>query len=140
MPKFLEEKLKREYGEKSAVPYKVMNSIGAMKGNQETAKGRAMERKHEADMKGHNLRSMRIEVHRGKNKEITGHTVHHEMMPKPSKGTGAFYEDTHEEYPFDAKGQSSSHGSMVDHVTKHLNLSAPSQNEQETEEQNQVDD
>ena len=48
MPKFLEEKLKRKYGAKSAVPYKIMNSIGAMRGNKETAKGRAMEKKHEA--------------------------------------------------------------------------------------------
>src|SRR6516225_3145055 len=50
MPKFLEAKLKKEYGAKSSVPYKVMNAIGAMKGNKETAKGRAMERKHKADM------------------------------------------------------------------------------------------
>lgn len=50
MPKFLETKLKKEYGAKSAVPYKVMNAIGAMKGNQETAKGRAMERRHKRDM------------------------------------------------------------------------------------------
>lgn len=46
MPKFLEEKLKKEYGAKSSIPYKVMNSIGAMRGNKETAKGAAMEHKH----------------------------------------------------------------------------------------------
>jgi hypothetical protein len=46
MPAFLEAKLKRRYGKKSAIPYKIMNSIGAMRGNKETAKGRAMERKH----------------------------------------------------------------------------------------------
>lgn len=46
MPKFLEDKLKQEYGADSDVPYKVMNSIGAMHGNKETAKGRAMESKH----------------------------------------------------------------------------------------------
>jgi hypothetical protein len=49
MPQFLETKLKQQYGADSAVPYKVMNAIGAMHGNQETAKGREMERKHEAD-------------------------------------------------------------------------------------------
>lgn len=49
MPKFLEDKLKARYGSDSAVPYKIMNSIGAMHGNKETAKGAAMERKHEAD-------------------------------------------------------------------------------------------
>lgn len=47
MPKFLEDKLKKEYGADSSVPYKVMNSIGAMKGSKETAKGKAMEKKHE---------------------------------------------------------------------------------------------
>ena len=48
MPKFLENKLKAEYGKSSAIPYKVMNAMGAMRGNKETAKGAAMERKHEA--------------------------------------------------------------------------------------------
>jgi hypothetical protein len=50
MPAFLEAKLKNEYGAKSAVPYKIMNAIGAMRGNKTTAKGMSMERKHEADM------------------------------------------------------------------------------------------
>ena len=36
MPKFLEDKLKREYGENSAFPFKLMNKIGAMHGNLET--------------------------------------------------------------------------------------------------------
>jgi hypothetical protein len=49
MPKFLEEKLEREYsGDKHAV-FGTMNKIGAMKGSKITAKGRAMERKHERD-------------------------------------------------------------------------------------------
>lgn len=46
MPKFLEAKLKKQYGKNSAVPYKIMNSIGAMRGNKETAKGKAMQKKH----------------------------------------------------------------------------------------------
>ena len=46
MPKFLKKKLKKQYGAKSAIPYKIMNSIGAMKGSKETAKGRAMQKKH----------------------------------------------------------------------------------------------
>jgi len=50
MPRFLEKKLKAEYGAKSAVPYKVMNSIGAMKGSKETAKGRAMEKMHDSKL------------------------------------------------------------------------------------------
>jgi hypothetical protein len=46
MPKFLEEKLKKEYGKESDIPYKVMNKLGYMRGNKETKKGRLMERKH----------------------------------------------------------------------------------------------
>jgi len=48
MPAFLEAKLKKEYGADSKVPYKVMNKIGAMRGSKETAKGKRMERKHQA--------------------------------------------------------------------------------------------
>ncbi len=51
MPKFLEEKLKKQYGAKSDIPYKIMNSIGAMKGPKETAKGKAMQRKHDRKAK-----------------------------------------------------------------------------------------
>jgi hypothetical protein len=46
MPAFLEKKLKQEYGANSKVPYMVMNKIGAMRGNKETAKGAAMQAKH----------------------------------------------------------------------------------------------
>lgn len=46
MPAFLENKLKEEYGAKSDIPYKVMNSMGVMHGNKITSKGRAMESKH----------------------------------------------------------------------------------------------
>lgn len=49
MPKFLEDKLKQEYGANSDTPYKVMNKIGAMRGNKETAKGAAMDAKHAKD-------------------------------------------------------------------------------------------
>ncbi len=47
MPKFLEHKLKKEYGANSSIPYKVMNKIGAMRGNKETAKGKEMEKKYQ---------------------------------------------------------------------------------------------
>ena len=50
MPKFLEDKLKREYGANSSIPYKVMNKIGAMHGNKETAKGRQMSLTHIRDI------------------------------------------------------------------------------------------
>jgi len=48
MPNFLEKKLKAEYGQNSSTPYKVMNALGAMRGNKETAKGAAMQKKHNA--------------------------------------------------------------------------------------------
>lgn len=50
MPAFLEQKLKAEYGSNSKIPYKVMNAVGAMRGNKETARGRAMQRKHDRKM------------------------------------------------------------------------------------------
>lgn len=51
MPQFLEKKLKKEYPGDPAAPYKVMNAIGAMHGNKETAKGKEMEKKHAEDIK-----------------------------------------------------------------------------------------
>lgn len=52
MPKFLEKKLKKEYGAKSSIPYKIMNKLGVMKGNKETEKGKKGEKKHREDSKG----------------------------------------------------------------------------------------
>ncbi len=50
MPKFLERKLKKQYGSKSKIPYKIMNAKGFMKGSKETAKGKKAEKKHKAKM------------------------------------------------------------------------------------------
>lgn len=50
MPRFLEEKLKEEYGANSDIPYKIMNAQGYMHGNKETEKGREAEAKHSVDM------------------------------------------------------------------------------------------
>jgi hypothetical protein len=52
MPAFLEAKLKREYGENSKIPYKVMNAKGYMRGSKETAKGRRAQKKHDRKMSG----------------------------------------------------------------------------------------
>ena len=49
MPEFLEKKLRAEYGDNDHAVYGTMNRLGAMHGNKETAKGRAMEKKHAAD-------------------------------------------------------------------------------------------
>lgn len=50
MPKFLEDKLKKEYPGNPGAVYGTLNKIGAMKGNKVTAKGLAMEKKHEAKL------------------------------------------------------------------------------------------
>ena len=125
MPKFLEDKLRREYGNNPSAIYGTMNKLGAMHGNQETAKGREMERKHEADMKKAGsvpspMRELRVEIHRGPKAKVSGFTVHHHMMPKPVSKTGAFMEETHHSFPFDAKGESSTHGNMMDHIEDHV--------------------
>lgn len=58
MPEFLERKLKAEYGNNPRAIYGTMNKIGAMHGNKETARGRAMQRKHDRK-KGVPLSSLR---------------------------------------------------------------------------------
>lgn len=47
MPKFLEKKLRAEYGDNPSAIYGTMNAIGAMRGNKETAKGKRMQKKHD---------------------------------------------------------------------------------------------
>jgi hypothetical protein len=51
MPAFLEDKLKQEYGNDPHAVYGTLNKIGAMHGNKPTAKGDAMQAKHDADVK-----------------------------------------------------------------------------------------
>ncbi len=59
MPKFLESKLAAEAAAKGKTGraadryvYGTMNKLGAMQGNKETAHGKAMARKHAADVRG----------------------------------------------------------------------------------------
>lgn len=59
MPRFLENKLKSEAAKKGMTGrrearyvFGAMNDLGAMHGNQETVRGAAMERKHEAKLRG----------------------------------------------------------------------------------------
>jgi hypothetical protein len=75
-----------------------------------------------------NIREMRIEIHRGKGGAVSGHTVHHDMMPTKTKSP-AFMENTRESYPFDAKGMSQTHGSMLNHIGKHLGMGAATEEE-----------
>lgn len=56
MPKFLERKPKAEYGNNPRAIYGTMNKIGAMHGSKETAKGRAMTAKHNADTRRGSLK------------------------------------------------------------------------------------
>lgn len=77
MPAFLEKKLKKEYGANSKVPYMVMNKLGAMRGNKETAKGAEMEKKHEAD-KGTGI----LNGHLGKPRFRYSHKTHRYVRSK----------------------------------------------------------
>ena len=47
MPKFLEDKLKKEYPGNPSAVYGTMNNLGYMHGNKETAAGRAAQAKHD---------------------------------------------------------------------------------------------
>ena len=44
MPKFLEKRLKKQYS--GDIPYRIMNSLGYMRGNKETEKGARAEKLH----------------------------------------------------------------------------------------------
>lgn len=68
MPQFLERKLDKEYPNEPTAKYKIMNKIGAIKGNKETAKGKAMEKKH----KKHALKKV-FEAHRSQMNVINKH-------------------------------------------------------------------
>lgn len=70
----------------------------------------------------HTIHEMRIEVHRGEGGKVTGHTVHHHMMPSKASKSGAFMEHTHHSFPFGADGHSSTHGHMLDHIGEHLKI------------------
>ena len=48
---FLEKKLAKEYPKDKGAPYAIMNSLGFMHGSKITAKGKAAEKKHIADVK-----------------------------------------------------------------------------------------
>jgi len=63
-----------------------------------------------------NMREMRIEIHRGKGGQVTGHTVHHHMMPKATAKSGAFMEETHHSFPFGPKD----HAGMMKHIASAL--------------------
>jgi len=137
MPEFLEAKLRQQARKKGfsgeradKYVYSGMNDMGVMHGSKETAKGREMERKHEADMKKGTavepMREMRIEIHRdapAKNKslgpaapgKVTGFTVHHHMIPRPTSKSEAFMENTEHSHPFGAD----QHEEMMDHIHEH---------------------
>ena len=51
MPKFLEQKLRAEYGDNPRAIYGTLNNLGMMRGNKETARGKAADKKHARDVK-----------------------------------------------------------------------------------------
>ena len=73
MPKFLEDKLKAEYPNNPHAVFGTMNKLGAMHGNKETEKGRAMEVKHERDSKPHVDRGHKQVRNSGKHAEKLRH-------------------------------------------------------------------
>lgn len=79
MPKFLEDKLKKEYPNNPSAVWGTMNKLGAVKGNKETAKGKEMEKKHAAKFSHTHI------DHLGDGT----HVVSHHPMMKSSK-SGAF--------------------------------------------------
>jgi hypothetical protein len=50
-PRFLEQRLRKEYPNNPSAVYGTLNAIGAMAGNKETSKGRAMQAQHNRDVK-----------------------------------------------------------------------------------------
>ena len=51
MPKFLEDKMGKEYGKGNPIIYATMNKLGFMKGSKETAKGTKAESDHLSKIK-----------------------------------------------------------------------------------------
>ena len=124
MPKFLEEKLRKEYGNNPHAIYGTMNKLGAMKGNKETAKGRAMEKKHEAKMEVP-YHSTHIQHHGD-----GSHTVEHTPHMKSAGKSGAFMEH----------GESTSYSvphtkGLVAKLGEHLGAAKPEPAEHEMEEE-----
>ena len=68
MPRFLEEKLKKEYGKDSDIPYKIMNKLGFMHGNKETKKGKAAEAKHAKGIPGEHTKEKEVKEIKAKMK------------------------------------------------------------------------
>lgn len=64
----------------------------------------------------HNIREMRIEIHRAKGGKVTGATVHHMMMPSKASKSGAFMEEMRHSFPFGA-GETKK---MAKHISEHL--------------------
>jgi hypothetical protein len=85
MPKFLEKKLRAEYGDNPHAIYGTMNKLGAMRGNKITAKGREMEKKHEAKMTKAPFHHTEITHH-----DDGSHTVEHIPHMKVAGKSGAF--------------------------------------------------
>lgn len=68
------------------------------------------------------LARIEIEIHHDPKGNVSGHTVHHNFMPKGSK-SGAFMERPESgSYSFNSHGHSEEHGPMMEHIGKHLGI------------------
>jgi hypothetical protein len=78
LPKFLEEKLRAEYGNNPHAIFGTMNKLGAMHGSKETARGAQMQAKHDAKV-GHTS-------HLPHGHKASGFMAHHGGNVKVHKG------------------------------------------------------
>lgn len=62
------------------------------------------------------MRELRVEIHRGPDKKISGYTVHHHMEATPTSKSMAFMDHQNHTQPFSAK----EYDAMMDHVEDHL--------------------
>ena len=114
MPKFLIDKLTKEYPHNPSAVWGTLNKIGAVKGNKETAKGREMEKKHMAKEK----EIAHIEIHPV---EEGGHIVEHHYKPASSSKSGAFMDRPEPTKHVFGKGEGKA---MMNHLSEHLGIGA----------------
>src|ERR1019366_9292049 len=110
MPKFLEDKLRAEYGNNPHAIYGTMNKLGAMRGNKITAKGREMEKTHEAKMTKAPFHRTEITHH-----DDGSHTVEHIPHMKAAGKSGAFM-DRGESKSYSAEDGESLMGKLHQHL------------------------
>jgi hypothetical protein len=113
MPEILENKLKKEYGAKSDIPYKVMNKMGVMSGNKETEKGKKMEHELAAGPLAHKKESK-------PEAEGTKKVHHMEVHPNHGKGGGHIATHHHVNPMHEPEQHHVPAGGMDEHLMTHM--------------------